>query len=81
MQFKLQTNPFRHNNITPLRATIVLMVPGDLEQRSIHIERRQTRVLNWPAGRKRMKLSILYIAVVGVILFWWLKNGKPQRKI
>jgi len=28
-----------------------------------------------------MKLSILYIAVVGVILFWWLKNGKPQRKI
>jgi len=28
-----------------------------------------------------MKLSILYVAAVGVILFWWLKNGKPQRKV
>jgi len=32
-------------------------------------------------GRTPMKLAVLYIVVVGVILFWWLKAGKAEHRI
>jgi hypothetical protein len=32
-------------------------------------------------ARKPMKLGILYVVVVGAILFWWLKAVKPKRRV
>jgi hypothetical protein len=34
-------------------------------------------------GRRggQMKLTILFVAVVGVILFWWLRSVKPKGRI
>ena len=28
-----------------------------------------------------MKLTILFVVVVGAILFWWLRSVKPKRKV
>jgi len=28
-----------------------------------------------------MKLIVLYVVVVGAILFWWLRNGKAERRV
>ncbi len=28
-----------------------------------------------------MKLAILYVVVVGAVLFWWLRSVKPKRRI
>jgi uncharacterized protein YjeT (DUF2065 family) len=33
-------------------------------------------------GRKsQMKLAVLYVVVVGAVLFWWLRSVKPKRRI
>jgi hypothetical protein len=31
--------------------------------------------------KAQMKLTILYVVVVGAFLFWWLRRVKPKRRI
>ena len=36
---------------------------------------------SWPVEENQMKLTVLYVVVVGAILVWWLRSVKPTQRI